>query len=136
MSGPASTLAPRRPAWPVLPLAWTLIIAWLTLTPIDGLPPMPHWELLSFDTAAHAGVFLVLAVLAVFSARRQQRFPRLRRRAFWWVLVAGTLYGALIELLQTHMALGRMGEWSDVISDTLGTVVGLLLMRLTQRYWL
>ena len=94
---------------------------------------MPHWELLSFDSAAHAGVFLVMAALYIFSARRQQRFPRLRRRAFWYEFAFCTILGVLIEFLQTQMALGRQGEWSDVISDTLGTVAGLGLMRLLQR---
>ncbi|KAA9325522.1 VanZ family protein [Hymenobacter busanensis] len=135
MAAPASSLAARRPAWVALPIIWTLIVLWLTLSPLDGIPPMPHWELLSFDSAAHAGVFLVLAVLYVFSARRQERFPRLRRRAFWHVFLGCTLLGVLIEVLQTQMDLGRMGEWSDVISDTLGTVAGLGLMRLVQRYW-
>ncbi|GAA4382411.1 VanZ family protein [Hymenobacter koreensis] len=96
---------------------------------------MPHWELLAFDTAAHAGVFLLLAALYIFSARRQQRFPRLRRRAYLWVFVFCTGLGLLIEFLQTQMDLGRQGDWGDGISDTLGTVAGLGLMRLGQRYW-
>jgi VanZ family protein len=33
------------------------------------------------------------------------------------------------------MNLGRHGEWSDLISDTIGAVMGLGLMRLTRRFW-
>ncbi|RYU72337.1 VanZ family protein, partial [Hymenobacter persicinus] len=95
----------------------------------------PPWELISFDTAAHAFVFLVLAVLSYFSARRQTRFPALRRHAFGLMLGAGVAFGALIEVLQMTMDLGRHGEWSDLIGDSLGTAAGLLGMWVTRRWW-
>ncbi len=83
---------------------------------------MPAWRLLSFDTAAHAGVFVALAL-------------PLRR---WWQATSGSnsfvgtlaialAYGALIEWLQTVMHLGRHGEWSDLLSDGLGAVAGAAL---------
>jgi VanZ family protein len=108
---------------------------WGTLSPLDQLPPLPHWELLSFDTAAHAGMFVVTAGLYILAARWQQLFPSLRRRAFLWTLITCLLLGAFIELVQTLMALGRMGEWSDLISDSLGTLAGLGLLHLTRRWW-
>lgn len=120
-------------AW--VAVAWTAFVLWGTLSPLDQLPPLPHWELLSFDTAAHAGIFVVTAVLYVLAARWQRLFPSLRRRAFLWTLLVSLALGAFIELTQTVMDLGRMGEWTDMISDALGTVFGLLLMRLTRRWW-
>ena len=62
----------------------------LTLTPSNEMPRTPVWELLSFDTAAHAGVFFVLAGLSWFSLHRQRRWPRLARHAGAAVL-AGSL---------------------------------------------
>ncbi|OON66743.1 hypothetical protein B0919_21440 [Hymenobacter sp. CRA2] len=108
---------------------------WGTLSPLNQLPPLPEWELLSFDTAAHVGIFVVTAVLYVSTARWQRLFPSLRHRAFLCTLVVCLLLGAGIELAQTLMALGRLGEWTDLISDGLGAVAGLGLMRLTQRWW-
>lgn len=116
-------------------LAWTVFLLWATLSPSGRLPPLPHWELLSFDTAAHAGTFAVSAVLYVLTARWQRRYPRLRRRAFLWTLVLCLLLGGFIELAQTGMGLGRQGEWSDLLSDALGTGAALGLMQLTRRRW-
>lgn len=99
------------------------------------MPDTPHWELLSFDTAAHAFVFWVQAVLAIFSARRQRWFLWLRQQAFTVVLLSTICMGAFIEVLQMRMDLGRHGEWSDLLSDSLGVVVGLLLMWFTRRFW-
>lgn len=126
---------PRRRTFAVLPLAWAALVLWLTLTPAARMPRTPHWELLSFDTAAHAAVFLVLAVLLIFSLRRQTRWPSLQRRAWLAVLVFCVVFGTLIEVLQMYMALGRHGEWSDILSDSLGAAAGLALMWWAKRYW-
>ncbi|MFD2787006.1 VanZ family protein [Hymenobacter rubripertinctus] len=134
MSASAPPTPPRR-AFVVLPLAWAAFILVSTLTPANSMPPTPHWELLAFDTAAHAFVFGVLAVLATFSARRQRWWPGLRARAFGTVLVAAIGMGAAIELLQMGMDLGRNGEWSDILSDALGVVAGSALMWFTRRFW-
>ncbi len=80
------------------------------------------WRLLSFDTAAHAGVFAVLA----FPLRHWWRIAG-GRRSFLGTFAVALGYGALIEWLQMTMALGRHGEWSDLLSDGLGGVVGALL---------
>ena len=115
--------APRPYA--ALPLLWAAVVLVLTLTPSAEMPRTPVWELLSFDTAAHAGVFFVLAVLSWFSLRRQRRWPRLARHAGAAVLVGSLLFGALIEGLQMTMHLGRHGEWSDLLSDGLGAALAL-----------
>ncbi|GAC1368896.1 MAG: hypothetical protein NVSMB30_06170 [Hymenobacter sp.] len=111
---------PARRAYAALPLGWAALVLLLTLTPADEMPRTPEWELLSFDTAAHAGVFFVLAGLSWFSLRRQRRWPGLARRSGLVVLVGCVLFGSLIEALQVAMRLGRHGEWSDLLSDGLG----------------
>lgn len=118
-----------------LPLAWAALVLGLTLTPAEDMPELPPWELISFDTAAHAFVFAVLAVLTVFSVRRQQAWPWLRRRGYLAVFGASVAFGLLIELLQTVMHMGRHGEWSDALSDAIGVGVGLLCAYATRRWW-
>ncbi|GGE98965.1 VanZ family protein [Hymenobacter cavernae] len=132
-----TTTAPptSRRAFVALPVAWAVIVLVLTLTPANEMPRTPEWELLSFDTAAHAAVFFLLAVLTCFSTGRQRRFPALRTHAFWLVLVGCVTFGALIEVLQMTMNLGRHGEWSDLISDSIGAILGLLGMALLRRWW-
>lgn len=126
---------PRRRAFVALPLAWAALVLVLTLTPSQEMPKTPNWQLLAFDTAAHAAVFGVLAILSYFSARRQQWWPTLRQHAFGLLLIFCIAFGALIEVLQMTMDLGRHGEWSDLISDTIGAVLGLGVMHLTRRLW-
>ncbi|WP_375433819.1 VanZ family protein [uncultured Hymenobacter sp.] len=127
--------APRSRPLVGLPLAWAALVLVLTLTPAEDMPEVPPWELVSFDTAAHAFVFVVLAVLAVFSVRRQQVRPWLRRWGYLSVFGGSVAFGLLIEFLQTVMHLGRHGEWSDALSDSIGVGVGLLFAYATRRWW-
>jgi len=109
----------RRP-YIALPLLWTAVVLVLTLAPADEMPRTPAWKLLSFDTAAHAGVFLVLAGLWYFSLRRQRHWPWLAQWSGVVVLAGSIALGAVIEALQMSMHLGRHGEWSDLLSDAIG----------------
>ena len=114
----------HRP-YAALPLLWAAMVLVLTLTPANEMPSTPVWKLLSFDTAAHAGVFAVLAGLSWFSMRRQQRWPRLARHAGLVVLAGCILFGGLIEGLQFAMHLGRQAEWTDVLGDAIGAALAL-----------
>jgi len=126
---------PRGRPLVALPLAWAAVVLVLTLTPAQEMPQVPPWKLISFDTVAHAFVFVLLAALTIFSVRRQQAWPQLRRWGYPVVLVGCIAFGLLIELLQMTMNLGRHGEWSDAISDAIGVAVGLLLAYATRRWW-
>jgi aminopeptidase YwaD len=66
-----------RNLYAVPPLLWAAIMLVLTLTPAKEMPRTPDWKLLAFDTAAHAGVFAVLAVLSWVALRKQRRWPAL-----------------------------------------------------------
>ena len=120
---PTPLLPRSRRAYAALPLAWAAVVLVLTLTPSDEMPRTPVWELLSFDTAAHAGVFVVLAGLSWFSLHRQRRWPRLARHVGGVVLAGSILFGAIIEVVQLTMRLGRHGEWSDLLSDGIGAAL-------------
>ncbi len=126
MPTPSHSAAGRRP-YAALPLLWAGVVLLLTLTPATDMPRTPAWKLLSFDTAAHAGVFAVLAALSWFSLRRQRRWPALAPQAGAAVLAGCVAFGALIEALQYAMHQGRHAEWSDLLSDSLGALLALAL---------
>lgn len=114
----------------ILTLLWIAVMLLLTLTPAQEMPITPAWKLLSFDTAAHAGVFAVLAGLGWLWARHQ---PGPRGGAAGVVLLGCVAFGASIEVLQYVMHLGRHAEWSDLLSDTIGASLVLLLPLLKRR---
>ena len=113
----------RPRAYAGLPLGWAAVVLILTLMPAQEMPVVPEWKLLSFYTAAHAGVFLLLAALSWFSLQRQRRWPRLAHHAGLIVLIGSILFGGLIEALQYAMGLGRHADWTDLLSDALGAAL-------------
>jgi aminopeptidase YwaD len=110
-----------------LTLLWLALMLVLTLTPAQEMPRIPEWKFLSFDTAAHAGVFAVLAGLAWLWAQPRRRHPASL------VLLGCLAFGALIEVLQYAMQLGRHAEWTDLLSDTIGAALGLAAASLAGR---
>lgn len=115
-----------------LAIVWALIIAALCLTPGKALPTWEWADLLSVDKLVHVGMFGVLSYLVARGFRD--------RRVNTWsdgriLLMAGLLsfgYGALMEVLQEIPGLGRHGDLVDLTANTLGAVVGALLVR---RLW-
>jgi aminopeptidase YwaD len=130
----SSLVTPRR-AFALLPLIWGIVMLVLTLTPAKAMPETPTWEFLSFDTAAHAGVFAVLAVLCWVSVGRQRRWPTLARHAGWVVFWFCVVFGALIEVLQYAMHVGRHADWTDLLGDSVGAALALLLVSGGWRWW-
>ncbi|MBJ6143729.1 VanZ family protein [Hymenobacter sp. BT559] len=124
-----------RKFYAVPPVLWAIIMLVLTLTPAKEMPHTPDWKLLAFDTAAHAGVFAVLAVLSWVALRQQRRWPALAQRPAMPVLIGSVLFGGLIEILQYLMAVGRQAEWSDLVGDSLGAALALLLVSGGWHWW-
>ena len=94
------------------------VLLWLSLAPVDALPPVSFW-----DKAEHALAYVVLTGLGLilFASR--------------WRLVLGGVFllGALIEVLQSVMGLGRQGDLIDLLADALGIAVAVgvaVLLRL------
>ena len=61
---------------------------------------------------ANIGMFVPLGVLAILVKRA------------WWVLPLGTALSGFVELYQALLLPGRVGEWRDVLSNSIGFVVG------------
>ena len=108
---------------------WAAVILALTLTPAAEMPRTPEWDLLSFDTAAHAAVFFVLVTLAWLAQQPAARTAL----AGIQLLISSIVFGGVIEILQHAMHLGRHGDWTDLLSDAIGAVLALLLLAAWQR---
>ena len=108
-------------------LLWATVILLLTLLPAASLPVTPAWELISFSTASHAFVFFLLAFLMLRSFTNQNTFSYLYQNAGIATFIISVLFGVMIEILQSTMGLGRQGDIMDVVSNTIGTFMGILI---------
>jgi VanZ family protein len=102
---------------PLVLLAWTAMVAYLTLSPSDFLPES---NLLGYDKLGHFGMFGgwtgLIGLYLVFY--RQQSTISL-----WTIWAVGIGFSLLIELAQWGLPLGRSAEWADMLANTVGCTV-------------
>lgn len=105
----------------ILSFLWTLFIFIISVMPGDDLPPSPFF---SFDKIVHVFVYLIEAVL-VFSAIQQ--YKRANVRLIIVVSLILISYGLSIEWLQENWARGRFFDWHDILANSFGIFIGMIL---------
>ncbi|TPE44099.1 VanZ family protein [Pontibacter mangrovi] len=101
-----------------------------TLLPSTSMPAsLSLWELLSFDSFAHAGMFCVLCFLMIVGFSKQYTSLTLQRNPVRYSLLISTLFGVTIELLQYFLVYGRHGDVLDVIANTSGCLLGIVFFK-------
>jgi len=101
-----------------------------TLLPSSSMPSLSIWDLFSFDSFAHAFLFAGLSFLMIVGLTKQFTYPKLRHYAIRSSLFISSMFGILIELLQHFFVYGRQGDIIDVLANTIGCLIGMLLFKL------
>ena len=116
-------------------MLWALVILVLCGIPGKDIPHISFLELLSFDKFVHAGVFFVLMILSLRGFLVQTRFIKLQQSAKIIALLMCIAYGALMELMQGTLFEGRSASVLDIVANSFGCIVGLLLYKqIEQRF--
>jgi VanZ family protein len=102
-----------------------ILIFILCATPGQYIPTANWLELLSFDKFVHALMFFTLSSFIFLAG-----IKRHRRYGFYalWFLVC-VAYGASLEFMQANYFSNRSADWKDIIANSFGCVVALLLIR-------
>ncbi len=100
-------------------IAWTIIMFIGCSLPGEDVPE----SISNRDKLTHIAIFAAFSFLW-----------RLNGQSVVKVLLAGILYGALIEVWQAVMPINRSGDLADAIADTVGVCVGILLALPVGRY--
>jgi VanZ family protein len=103
----------------------------LTFTPGPSLPPLPHWEIISFDTLVHGVIFAVLVFLMANAFKHSEQNSIFSTYAIPIATALSMVYGSLIEVIQRYIP-GRSFDYYDILSNTIGCMIGILFL-LAQR---
>lgn len=112
---------------------WLIIMLASFLAPSGRLTAGPEHSM--FDKAIHALLFAVFTLLLLnarykHSGQRVMSFLPLAFLCFLTIFL-----GAIIELAQTTMALGREGSLYDLVADTVGFFLGLFVWIFYNLLW-
>ncbi|WP_299820035.1 VanZ family protein [uncultured Pontibacter sp.] len=100
-----------------------------TLLPSSSMPSLSIWELFSFDSFAHAFLFGVLTFLMIVGLTKQFTYIKLRHYAIRTSLFISFAFGVFVELMQHFFIQGRQGDLMDVLANTLGCLLGIVLFK-------
>ena len=106
----------------ILLFSYALLILIISSTPSSDLPKT--W-LLQYDKVIHFFEYFIFGILAIKSMKV------VTARIVFVLIPFGILFGMLDEYLQSFIS-GRYSSGLDVLSDTLGFTVGLILVYITQ----
>lgn len=117
----SSYLKNSRWQWSAL-IFWAITLAVLSLAPSSRLPKIHSWsDLITVDKFAHALVYAIFAVLLYQVLKTKVNSPKLL------ALFIAASYGAFMEFLQHISATGRTYEFADMIANTAGALLAMVL---------
>ena len=101
-----------------------LIIYWFLLLVATSLPAQDLPKTGVSDKIEHFSAYLILAVLLNFTLMFQNRFPKLKKKAWLYTLIIILTYAGLDEIHQLFIP-GRDCDILDWLADASGVMLGL-----------
>jgi VanZ family protein len=103
-----------------LSLVYLGIIAFLSLLPPNDFPDIPLFP--GADKIIHTCMYLGLTWLACWSMHAETN-------RFWYFLIIlfAIGWGIVMEIFQFLMHMGRSFEFYDIIGNSIGTLIGVLI---------
>jgi hypothetical protein len=98
-------------------ILWAVVVFGLHAMPSKSFPKISFWENLGPDKIVHAFMFFIGSSLAVFSG-----MGRLKSAVIW------ICAGVLLEYYQFYFTTDRSFDWFDVLADSLGVMLALMLL--------
>ena len=99
-------------------ILWAVVVFGLHAMSSKSFPKISFWENLGPDKIVHAFMFFVATSLAVFSG-----WGKLKSAAVW------ICAGVLLEYYQFYFTTDRSFDWLDVVADSFGVLLALILIR-------
>ena len=106
----------------ILLFSYAVLILIVSSTPSSDLPKT--W-LLQYDKAIHFFEYFIFGTFAIKSMKK------ITLRIVFVLIPFGIMFGMLDEYLQSFIS-GRYSSGLDILSDTLGFTVGLILVYISQ----
>ncbi|MEN9910229.1 MAG: hypothetical protein RLZZ540_3388 [Bacteroidota bacterium] len=110
-------------------LSWAAVILYLCLIRISELPEI---KILYIDKIIHAFFYFVFSILWFYALRfyfKKQSSSKLLRVVF----VMALLFGIAIELFQTYFTTFRNGDVRDVLANTTGALLAIIMIKLLDK---
>jgi len=103
-----------------LSLVYLVIIIFLSLLPPNDLPDIPLFP--GADKIVHTCMYLGLTWLSCWSMHAE-----FKRIWYFLIILFSIGWGTVMEIFQFLMHMGRSFEFYDIIGNSMGTLIGVLI---------
>jgi len=113
-----------RKVFPFISVAYSLVIAVLSLiktTPSEDLPVYS-------DKIFHAIAYCLFALIWFLSLHYS--FKKEKKQSINIAVVGAIVFGIVIEILQHTLTQNRQGDYKDVIANTIGACLAVLIINI------
>lgn len=111
-----------------------LVIYWIILFVATTLPSRDIPEIGVSDKVEHFGAYMVLAVLLNLTLMFQNKYPKIKKKAWLYTLIFCVTYAGLDEIHQLFVP-SRDCDILDWLSDSSGVLLGLGFVKLLIYYF-
>jgi VanZ family protein len=113
--------------------AWALVILILCGLPGTSFPRLSFLDWLRPDKVVHLFLFGIESFLLISGFSKQSSYPILNAKSKLLGVLIAISYGALVEVLQSTIFIGRSGDIRDALANALGAFLGLVIFNYLQR---
>lgn len=106
-------------------ILWASVIIYLSLVHISSTTTVKATFIPHFDKLAHIFIYMIFSLLLLFENRKS-------RKTYLPLLIA-VFFGVLMEILQHLLTTYRSMEIYDMLANTLGVILGMLIIRTIQK---
>ncbi len=107
----------------------TILITILSLLPGSDTPKIHFINIPYLDKYIHFFMYFFLSGIIIFDSKRVGD----RNLKFYLIIITAIIiFGITLESIQENYITGRSGEFFDVIANSTGTIIGLIISLLIQ----
>ena len=113
-------------------LVWNSLVIVLSVLPAGSFPETGLIRIAHLDKIVHFSMYAVLTFLIL--RKNPVVFPGTRKIILWsWTFVHVFFTGFFLELFQNYFIIGRVFDIFDVLANTAGSLVALLIFEMFHR---
>jgi VanZ family protein len=112
-------------------ITWTVLVAYLCLTNAANIPKVSWLHIQNKDKIVHFTFYFVFTFLWVNTLKQNNNFSP--RKARVYIFIAAFIFGVIIEICQGIIGKGRSADIIDVLANTSGSALSILMIWLLEK---
>jgi VanZ family protein len=112
----------------VLFISWMMFVTFFSLFSFSDLDTS-RFDIPHMDKAVHFTFYFVMVLLAFLASIKKELQVNGMLKLLWYIVLFAIVYGIIIEVIQNVATDNRHGDPLDVLANSTGAIVGMLVIR-------